>query len=634
MPDDDSIEKDIEEPVSSSDTMETNETADEEETQAESDSREQAPKNQANQKTRSGNIIAPLGDNTHITINYFHTILRDVEKQSLYGNSDDEDTKGIYLSKEELIKQNLAFERQNTPQFDDPTPSANFSQKDLPQGIDGLSQWYYGLNEFEQCYVQATAILHGASAHEISKRAHRLYRFLQEQLEQNDITSESEMQQEFPQRHLQRLPFRRQPGLELREHTRTTMRRVKGVERIFWQDVDDYGLSQFGPSVLIFLTSEFISKGEHGESFFNVIQSWSQEKKGECYWRAARALGVILWYQDIYQLRTKAVEWAKRSTIHGRRQTASLLDGAREIEIIQQQEHAEDRQNSSVLQLLNEWIERIAKEPIKTNISIGCAAANAYGLIGKKSPEAALRGMGRLLELQQNKDTDDNRAFFAAGVSAYVSVTWSGYMRNVLAHLANIAEQLLLHWSPPPALEMRQISRLQREARLRATFEAFFLVAAAASPAEQEKTLDVYTQPLAEQITTPDPYKRNILLVAILTEDSAKKYILTLLCSAIVSMNGKPAFELIRQWAGIVAVLQPASSQPSKQLYDTFIQFLVDLGNTIDTWCGDLTKQGYRTSVAGEVYKHKLEHWHKEGIARKHTIEQMAHEVLLKLYKR
>ena len=100
-------------------------------------------------------------------------------------------------------------------------------------------------------------------------------------------------------------------------------------------------------------------------------------------------------------------------------------------------------------------------------------------MIGKRLPEIALAGLQRLLQLPQIDSTDNTRSIFAAGVSTYVTLTWSGRVRDVLEHLAASAEQLSHTRNLPCKTEKRQEDRRQGELCLDATLEAFFLVAAA-----------------------------------------------------------------------------------------------------------------------------------------------------------
>jgi hypothetical protein len=625
-------------PSSQEGREETEKVSQVDEAVAESIVEDATPLLQMHQETRSGHIIAPHGNHAHITINnYYHRVVREAEQwlSEDTENEIDEDMKGTSGTEDKLIAENLRFGRQNIPHFDDNKVHILSDSRTLFKDEVQISDWYYGqLDEYEQCYVQAVAILHGAQAQEIYKRTDALYRVVQAEkhIPIQQATSPQDQSFEATMQEYQSFIFPRKPRLILQKKTSTTTRRVNSAERLFWEDVDSNGQSIFGAHVLTFLSKEFLSKGEHWEHFLATIEDWSIQR-GECSWRAARALGVILWHQDVAQLRRQAEAWAKKNTIKGRRQAASLLDGAREIESITQHEVTGESQLSFVLYLLDEWTRRLQEDATKTTISVGCAAANTYGFIGKKSLDiqSALHGVDALLTFKQAEVRSDTRALFAAGVAAYVNLTWAGHLRVVLEYLSAVVEELVHHWQLPKSLQERHSYRLRLETRLNATFEAFFLVTAAVSPKEQSAVPDLYTQPLSEQIAVPDPEKRDIVLVAILTRDPMQISVCRLFCAAIISNSGqsrKLAFELLYQWAEIVIALHNATDPSSKMLYQIFVQFMVELGKTIDEWCRDLARRGYRSLSSYKVYTHKLQQWHEEGKAHKRVIGAFMQEVL------
>jgi hypothetical protein len=595
---------------------------------------EPLPMHPMRQETRSGNNIANHGDHTRIIYNYnYYRIVRDAE-QRLSEDADPDEIKKGTSQPENLITENLQFGRQNIPQFDERVSHNLPAARILFETEGEISNWYYRLDEYEQCYVQAVAILHGAQAQEIYKRMDALYRIvqqhkqtvLQQPLSGQNATFEAGV------KDVQSFIFPRKPRLTLQEKTYTTTRRVNGAERLFWEDVDDNGQSSFGSRVLTFISKEFLSKGEHWKNFLEIIRSWSSEKR-ECSWRAGRALGVILWHQDVSELRNQANLWAKKQTISGRRVAASMLDGAREIEYITQQDQTNTPPKSVVLDLLHDWDVKLHTNPSIVNISVGCAAANAYSFVGKKSLdiESALHGVDSLLAFKQVGQIPDTRALFAAGVAAYVNLTWAGHLREVVNYLATIANELVHNCRLPKSLEERRRYRLQREARLEATFEAFFLVTAAASPKELTTLPDAYTQPLPAQIDIPDLEKRDIILTALLTKDTMQTSLHRVLSAAIISnigQNRKVAFDLIRQWIETVIMLDDAADPASETLYQALILFLVDLGKTLEGWCSELTQRGYRPPKAYEVYIHRLEQWHEEGTTRKRVIGTITKEVL------
>ncbi len=69
---------------------------------------------------------------------------------------------------------------------------------------------------------------------------------------------------------------------------------------------------------------------------------------------------------------------------------ASLLEGAFEIELIEDNVHRNNLKASFVLQLLDEWVERVHKGLSIQNRNVGCAAVHTYGLIGRRAPTIAV----------------------------------------------------------------------------------------------------------------------------------------------------------------------------------------------------------------------------------------------------
>ncbi len=498
-----------------------------------------------------------------------------------------------------------------------------------------------GLVIYEQYYVQAAAVLHGASAHEVSKRADSLYKLMRGHGEkpQSSVQSDSQQgdRQETQQRETSNFSdafSRRIPSRELREKTHTITRRVDGVERLYWQDVDPYGLSTFGLHLLAFLSHEFISRGEHGQISLDVLRQWSEESSDEVSWKAAHSYGVVLWCHDVDLLGQIAEKWAKVNSFRSRRRTAELLDGAYEIERVRGDNNIKDERASSVvLRLLDDWVDRVHTEFSIANTNLGCAVASAYGLIGKRSQEIALDGLERLLKLPQSRSTDETRSIFAAAVSTYVTLTWSGHVRNVLEHLASTAEHLSHHRSLPHKTDERQQYRRQREVRLNATLEAFFLVAATSLTALRDSHGASYglIEPLPPHPAIPDPYGRDVLLAGLLSESAVRENITSLLCAAIVEKKSRPAFGLLRHWADVVLEVRGTQDAAAEEICLSFRQFVVNLGKTVDKWCLDLEKQGFRSPQAIDAFKNRLEQWCIEGRYRSDPIGSLAQEALNQL---
>src|SRR5262249_40281432 len=158
-------------------------------------------------------------------------------------------------------------------------------------------------------------------------------------------------------------------------------------ERLFWRDVTNTGYSTFEVRMLTFLAREYNRKGEHWDGFFQLVRGWSEEKRdsrgnvGESSWRSAHALGAMLWYQTIAELRRLAEDWAKQNSFSERQLATSLLYGAYEVEQLTQGQETP----SAIHQLLQEWIVRLQRTFRLENVNLGCSVATTYGLIVSES---------------------------------------------------------------------------------------------------------------------------------------------------------------------------------------------------------------------------------------------------------
>ncbi len=579
----------------------------------------------------------------------------------------------------ERISETLKEERQFTTFFAESESKVETPKP--PETEEEFTEWYYGLGDYEQYYVLTAAILHGAPVREVVKRADSLYQFIRDEVERRGNLLQSRSQQgdqwETQQRESIRFSdplLRTTSGRDLRKFTYTKTRKERGVERLYWQDADPYGLSTFGLRLLEFLCNEFISRGELGQFFLNALQQWSEEgsddvSRDEVSRKAAHSYGVILWCHNADQLKEIAESWAKK---YGPPRTAELLDGAYEIYRVKSDEKVSNVGTFSVvLDLLKNWVKRVhgvfstdedefsieedenqAEEDkfsiekdknqanknkinIEEAIKLGRAVASTYALIGKRFPDIALEGLERLLKFPTSNSTIDRDAIFAAGVSAYVILTWSGRVRDVMEHLASSAEQLSHTRDLPHNSEKRQKYRRQREVYLNATLEAFFLVAAA-SLTDVQKIQDIrysLDEPLPPQPAIPDPVGRDVLLAFLLSRSEVRcqKYIMTLLCTAIVERKSKHAFGLLRYWAEIVLRIHGTQDKDAEETYVTFLQFIVYLGRTVDKWCHDLQEQGLLPPPAFETFKNRLKQWCIEGSFYSHPIGSFAQEVLNQL---
>lgn len=372
-----------------------------------------------------------------------------------------------------------------------------------------------------------------------------------------------------------------------------------------------------------------MSKGTHGQDVQNKLLEWSQKLHSEEYsWRSARALGVFLWHQNVDELRRTAYSWAKNGSLSSWRRTAMLLDGAFEIDNLKGSENEGNVKNSPILRLLDEWIERYQQAKSMIDISMGCAAANAYGLIGKRKPEIALPNLERLLQIQYSSSLSERLS--AAVVSAYVSLSWSGHIRDVLAYLASIAEQAILQPLRPAKMSERDLYRQQCEIRLNTALEVFFLVAADSLSAAGASSSTAYCAPLPDHPSLPDPSGRDIVLAGVLAQNAYgwREQVIRLLCAAIIDGSSRLiAFDLIHRWAETLLKMREGPSCEAKQLITLFKQCMVDLGRTVDAWGLDLKKRRRYSPPTDVIYKKRLEQWSKG----KWTISSLARDVLCEL---
>lgn len=590
--------------------QDTTETTDE-------SSREVESKYKTEIASQEGHVFTTVGDNPNVTINnHYYRIIRESERRSSGG----EIVEAENHSSDELIIENLSIARQNVPLFELVATTTGTLQP-LPVNEKEISHWYYGLHIYEQCYVQTTAFLHGAAAHTITKCTDQLYATLyvsSPEGHENDNTGQAQMSTFLS-------PTYNIPSSTLHERTHTITRRVQGSECLFWQDVDTYGASLFGLRVLNFLANELASKGDHGENILSLLQNWCQEAKYE--WRAANALGVLLWLQDISHLRTLAQLWGKQRTVRSRNRSASLLYGAYEIERTQSLPSAQTG-NPSVLSLINAWIKQIHADLTQANANLGCTITQTYGLIGRGDPLIALTQLSSLLKLPQSDDTNETRALFTAGVATYVSIAWSGHLRHVLASLASQAELLAHHWVMPKSLDERRLYRQQRIVRLKTVFEAFFLIIEAVQPEEPTNTPGDYLAPLPQgKIAIPDKHRRDLVLAAIVTDDPIRNHVLILFSATLVAFNGKLAFEVILAWVENILRLHRLQTAEALILYKTFVRFLADLYQQIYLWSQDIASRNHRLPAACEIFHQKLHQWDLVGKRRNQELSSFVEDV-------
>lgn len=573
-----------------------------------------------------GGAFAAVGDHAQlVNINYIVHLAQDArhnsEEQGTHGNQEDDFQGNLY----QLIGNALASAHRGT-MFPVKISDGTRNQEE-PEGEKALSQWneeeiaswYYNLSGYEQCYVQAVAVLHGAPASEISKRADGLYVLFK--MEREPVEAPTQQAIQAPSRNALQLPL--PPSLHdrssatLYQKTHTFTQRVEGVERLFWRDVDTYGQSVFGLRFLDFLAKELLSKGEHGKDFLDRLEQWSSEGQEECRLFSARALGIFLWRQDVAVLRQKAAKWARNRSLLSWRRTAMLLNGAYDIDRLNQK--SEERPaTSSVLALLQEWKERgqkLSETTVNsTDIYAKCAAANAYELIGKHFPEIAIQGLEQLL-LSTPPEAKNAHLLLAAITSAYVSLSWSGHVPRILTYLAQMVEQALLQPGRLPTFRQRLMQQQQCVLKLKVSFNAFFFIVATSLPEEASIDPLLYEKPLPDPLVFPDPLGRDMILAGLCDQGAGSWFeqIVVLVAAAIMEKTREyrsPAFDLIQKWMQYFP--QQTDNERESSPLSALRRFLLRLDATLDTWCRDLKKRGKVPSPARTVYRRQLQRWAKK----------------------
>ena len=210
------------------------------------------------------------------------------------------------------------------------------------------------------------------------------------------------------------------------------------------------------------------------------LEQWPERFKGEPLWRTVRTLGIVHWLSSVDQFRRRANAWADSGRPRDWQCAASYLAGVYETAPHMQEQQGDDPAKA-VVWLLDQWVQRAHTT---ANVSVGCAAARTYGLLGRRDPAAALRGLNKLLYLtgdilQQTQRLPDE--VFNEGITHYVSLIWSGHIRLLLQQLADHADRLVYPnaSSARSTPLVRQREPLAQNVGLRALLETSVLVCAA-----------------------------------------------------------------------------------------------------------------------------------------------------------
>jgi len=581
------------------------------------------------ESTASRNAYTVTGDKAQMhNYSYYFQIVTSARQFTSSNKEDDIINDDTFSSIADEIKQALAFERQSNTH---PIQNVELSDNSLPSTHEDISHWFYDLTDHERSYAQAAALLHGASAYEVSKRADMLY--LLDKTPLKSPTSSSEVPRQEP--HLEEMHSvipspRSRSSKDLQTKTYTITQRIDGIERLFWRDTDQNGLSQFHIRFLDFLAGEYLSKGIYGQDFLSLVQQWAEEVHSRYSWYSARALGVFLWHQSIDELRRVCDLWAKKRSSISRQRIAMLLDGAYEIDILKYPEHQNNAKASSTLQLLANWVMDTQKMSSASDIYSRSVIANVYALIGKRKLEIAFHGLEQLQHVPENETTLNFDTLQASLVSAYVTLGWSGHLHSIIYSLSSTAEQAVLQPSPPSRSSKRNQYRLQCKFDLIVSLEAFFLIAANSSASATAINIAVYQEPLSISPSVMEDKEQDIVLAGMLSIDESgwREPVIKLLCAAIFDTNNRvAAFDLLSRWIDTLMNMQEASSHQNHSLINNFKLFLVSLGETIDYWCLDIKKRNRVPLSASLVYKSRLEQWSKKNSARGTLVQQVLHQM-------
>lgn len=455
----------------------------------------------------------------------------------------------------------------------------------LPDTEEEIAHWYCDtLQEGEQRFVQAVAVFHGAPMHLVTKAAGELYIPVRERRRRDEGGRRFRMDDLPRSTH------------ELLARTHTTRRIVGGAHRVFWVDVERSGYSAFGLKVLRFIADEAEGVSSlTGQSVLSILEKWAVRGDGELTWRAAYALGAIWWRLDQSQLRQTARRWATDKDAREQQSAAGLLAGAYETERNETDAESFDSSKSVISRLLRQWTdETLHADDTETNeidarIRLTSAITSSFGLIGRKWPEAGLDGLDYLMELGGGQTKADYislpPANFVFGAMSYITLAWSGLVREVIKRLAGHLERIAHQPRSILATSEMAQARRRRDEGLAVLFFVFFFVVVASLAGDDEDTATPYSQDykLPPRPVIPDTHSKDVLLAAILAEeeDQIRDNLTTILCAAIAQSRAELAFDVMRSWAEIV--LRQTGPQ-AEALRSAYLGFVVGIGERVRQW--------------------------------------------------
>ena len=566
--------------------------------------------------------------NSGLAYDDYKSIAQDVFKTSFKEMS-------ALSSMTELIKQSIAEALHADRQegiFTSASTGRTAPPADIPMERGEIARWYYDLEEHKQYVVQTVALLHGAKTSEIEQLLLELYLPVQRDREQYQASLEAGKVEETREPYHRLYPERLQSSERLYEHTYAQFRSLDGIERVFWQDTNEQGVSAFSSRILLFLAQEANrgSWGLSGKNFLEAAERWTIVSRGDCYWRAARALGVIWRLQDREQLQRLANGWASTSSQRSWRKAASLLDAACAIECEEVQPDGKILPSDSFVgMILQQWV---ARAHARTNTWVGCAAAYTYGMLGKRFPQYALDGLENLLIFPLADGGSEAEGIpaniFAAAVSNYVALTWAGHLRLVLERLAAHAEEFAHRRRFfPRATTESHTYRLRRQIELEVLFNVFFLLAATSLSSGPRDTNASYSLTASvEESMQIDGL--DILFAGALTSHSTgwRKEMIVLLCAALLDNKVSLVCQFLQQW---VATLIEQGAPRWEEMRRPLLDFFVALAQTVQSWTDDLRGAGFRNQNAPAAFERHLISWTR----LRSPIAEFARNVLVSLTK-
>jgi hypothetical protein len=504
----------------------------------------------------------------------------------------------------------------------------------LPTKLEEVRSWYRKLSDIEQCFVQATAVLSGASVSDIRKAANELYKPIREAEEHREGRRLALLRVQIedtpyvpPSSSLRAL------DAQFLEKTYTTIRTVDGARRLFWQDTNEYGFSALSKLVLTVIEEEVPIGSQFGQSFLQQLELVSKQFDGVSAWRILHTMGELWLSSDVEELIETADRWARSESSddwwNGR--VASLLDGAYDAEYAQMGDQADQAIRSVVLNMLSGWTgEAHSSSDTALCARLGSAVAGAYGMIGQTLLQPALRGLEELMQFPLPVESQEFLVpvdVFASTVLSYATLARFGSAREVLARLASNTDQHA-HRRRDRVFRNPRAYLAQRLVTLDVAFFTLIVLAAYSYDTFQGNTSGRYGRSwiIPEHPLIPDEQGRDVLLAGILTKTEPiwRQHIATLLCGMLVEGGIDQTLLLMRNWAETVL---KERGPGCLELRSVYLRFMVDVIHQAEQWCSDLRNTAYRSPMIIRPCMDILEQWRLESRHNPQPLGALAKDV-------